>query len=55
MNLEINNKQYNIIENRNSWNIKNISEKMEVTINVSKELCKDVDEVKEYIKEVLYG
>ncbi len=52
--FEINNKSYEIKENKKSWTITLLDVPMKVTFktNISKKDCKTLEEVKEIIKEI---
>ena len=40
---------YKVLENSKNWTVKKESNKLVVSFNVSKELCKNVQELQEYI------
>ncbi len=42
---------YTITETANAWNVKTDISKLSVSYNVSKKICKTIDDVKKYIAE----
>ncbi len=49
MNIAKGNKIYNITEHINKWIVKSASGKLSISFDVSKELCKTEDELREYV------
>lgn len=47
--IEKNGKDYTATEHKDKWTVKKESDKLSVSFNVSKELCKTAQELREYV------